>query len=61
MKDTVDKFEQHDPTKICKHCGGPIEIRNPTGQCDHLYWPDYLTDEAKRVNGFKPVQVTVWK
>lgn len=35
----------------CKHCGGPKAVRNPRGDCDHLYWPDNLTDEAKRANG----------
>ena len=40
---------------ICKHCGGEIRIRNPTGKCDHLYWPDELTDEAKIANGI-PVE-----
>lgn len=24
----------------CPDCGGPIAIRNPTGKCDHLYYPD---------------------
>lgn len=38
--------------RLCKHCGGPIETRNSTGTCDHLYWPENLTDEAKRANGF---------
>lgn len=33
--------------RICPSCGGRIAIRNPTGNCDHLYYPDYLTDEAK--------------
>lgn len=37
--------------ELCKHCGEPIAIRNPTGKCDHLYWPDNLTDEAKLANG----------
>ena len=47
----------------CKHCGGPIEIRNPRGDCDHLYWPDMLTDEAKRANGLRMVErtVTTWE
>jgi len=44
----------------CKHCGGEVAIRNPTGECDHLYWPDNLTDEAKRANGFTASLVTVW-
>lgn len=25
---------------VCKHCGGKLEIRNPSGYCDHLYYPD---------------------
>lgn len=32
---------------VCPNCGGKIAIRNPTGNCDHLYWPEYLTPEAK--------------
>ena len=27
--------------KLCKHCHLPIEIRNPSGYCDHLYYPEY--------------------
>ena len=26
---------------ICKHCKMPIEIRNPSGYCDHLHYPEY--------------------
>lgn len=26
--------------KKCAHCKGNIEIRNPKGFCDHLYYPD---------------------
>ena len=26
--------------ELCRHCGGPIAIRNPTGKCDHLYYPE---------------------
>lgn len=30
------------PPKIskCFHCGGDKTIRNPTGKCDHLYYPE---------------------
>jgi Lar family restriction alleviation protein len=28
--------------KLCKYCGGDIAIRNPTGKCDHLYYPDMI-------------------
>ena len=24
----------------CIHCGLPVRIRNPSGYCDHLYYPD---------------------
>lgn len=36
---------------ICLHCLGLKSVRNPSGHCDHLQWPDYLTDDAKRANG----------
>ena len=26
--------------RLCRHCGGLIKIRNPTGCCDHLYYPE---------------------
>ena len=35
----------------CKHCGGNIAIRNPSGHCDHMYWPELLTNEARKANG----------
>lgn len=25
----------------CPHCGNDKNIRNPTGWCDHLYYPEY--------------------
>jgi hypothetical protein len=28
------------PGRVCHHCHGPIAVRNPTGICDHLYYPD---------------------
>ena len=46
---------------MCKHCGGDIAVRNPTGDCDHLYWPDMLTDDAKRANGFVLVEVKTFE
>ncbi len=27
--------------KNCKHCKGYIDMRNPSGYCDHLYYPEY--------------------
>ena len=31
----------------CPNCHGSISVRNPSGWCDHLYWPRMLTPEAK--------------
>lgn len=25
---------------ICSHCKGDIAVRNPSGYCDHLYYPE---------------------
>ena len=32
MEDKINK---------CKHCKMDINIRNPSGYCDHLYYPEY--------------------
>ena len=50
-------------TKKCKHCNGLIDIRNPSSECDHLFWPDMLTEDAKLANGYRPVieRRIVWK
>ncbi len=32
-------FEEH-KEGVCEYCGGDIKIRNPTGKCDHLYYPE---------------------
>lgn len=37
----------------CAHCGGPRLLRNPTGACDHLYWPDNLSAAAREANGLE--------
>lgn len=29
------------PNEICDHCKESIWIRNPSGFCDHLYYPEY--------------------
>lgn len=36
---------------LCPNCGGSVHVRNPTGACDHLYWPDMLTPEAREKIG----------
>jgi hypothetical protein len=53
---TIEALASGEPDEpMCKHCGGPIAIRNPSGSCDHIYFPDMLTDEAKRANGYRVV------
>ena len=29
----------------CEYCGGDIETRNPTGKCDHLYYPENVNKQ----------------
>lgn len=36
----VCNFVPRTPIRMCAHCGGDLEIRNPTGRCDHLHYPD---------------------
>ena len=31
---------------VCPRCDGAIEIRNPTGKCDHLKYPENLDKEV---------------
>ena len=38
-------------TGKCKHCGEPIAIRNSSGHCDHLFWPENLSAAALVANG----------
>jgi len=28
------------PVTLCQHCGGDTQIANPTGTCNHIYYPD---------------------
>lgn len=34
---------------LCEHCGYAIKIRNPSGYCDHLYYPDMCKICEKRI------------
>lgn len=59
-EEDVEDYERNQALKTCQHCGGLISARNPTGQCDHLYWPDNLTDEAKIANGYRQITKIEW-
>lgn len=50
--------DDHDD--LCKWCGGLKALGNPMGNCSHIYWPDALTDEAKRANGYQLVTTQKW-
>jgi hypothetical protein len=39
-KGNVRNFIEKGLVSICKHCGKDLSIRNPTGYCDHLYYPE---------------------
>lgn len=60
-EEDLERHAEERAKEVCKHCGGLVGIRNPRGDCDHLYWPDTLTDEAKRANGFRKVEVVETK
>lgn len=30
----------HTTSRLCEHCHEPLNIRNPSGYCDHLYFPE---------------------
>ena len=34
--------------KFCEYCGGDIKIRNPMGNCDHLYYPENVNKSLRR-------------
>lgn len=40
VKEKFPESTQDEP--LCKYCGTPIKIRNPTGNCDHLYYPELV-------------------
>ena len=60
IRECPDILKPENRDDLCRHCGGRKEIANPTGHCSHLYWPDGLTDEAKRANGYREELTKVW-
>lgn len=36
----IPKLDNTEEAKECEYCGEDIAIRNPTGDCDHLYYPE---------------------
>ena len=39
-KPDVGGIMRKKPIQICEHCNKDISIRNPSGFCDHLYYPE---------------------
>jgi len=37
LKHLTDTLNENE---ICPHCKMDLKIRNPSGFCDHLYYPD---------------------
>lgn len=41
--------------ELCPYCGGLIAVRNPTGECDHLYYPDNIKKPNKEIMGCEEI------
>jgi len=50
MSDTLRSLFAGTKREPCKWCGGDVAIRNPTGNCDHLYYPDNVNKSLFRRN-----------
>lgn len=57
-EEDIERYESERRKETCKNCEGLVVIRNPRGDCDHLSWPDNLTDEAMVANGYRQVTET---
>lgn len=44
---------------FCPHCDGDIAIRDPSGYCDHLYYPDNCEECKKLQSGEKPIVIKI--
>lgn len=42
----------------CGHCGLDLGIRNPSGKCDHLYYPENCNTCSGRPHLAKPQAAT---
>jgi len=56
LKRVKDRLAMEEPRRVddggeevCPNCNGLVKIRNPTGRCDHLYYPDNLSKKARRL------------
>lgn len=45
--------------KKCEYCHGDIAIRNPTGKCDHLYYPENVNKKLKHYKYYQG-SVKLW-
>jgi len=46
----IQEIEYRD-SKICRHCNLGIEITNPSGYCNHVYFPENDCLDCKKING----------
>lgn len=42
MAESLPHLTAEEQQELCILCHKPVAIRNPTGHCDHLYYPDNL-------------------
>ena len=46
-KGKIQKYQVGEEIEVCSNCFMDWRIRNPSGRCDHLYFPEYTLDTAK--------------
>jgi len=48
-RDKRGRFIKAPEVKLCEHCFYDLSIRNPSGFCDHLYFPENCTICQERI------------
>lgn len=47
-QDGTQRKDAFSDQPFCKWCKRPIVIRNPTGKCDHLYYPENVNKNFRK-------------
>ncbi len=49
--DRINFLKKDAKVDLCEYCGGDKKIRNPTGKCDHLYYPESVNTNYPNKKG----------
>lgn len=52
--------EELSPSDNCQYCKMSKKIRNPSGNCDHLYYPDNVNKEFKKSSKTLEEKLRLW-